>query len=67
MILKLFGSINVAVTLAAAEGIITARNQSLLLKYGGHIELNRSWEVFAFTTNGICSKIRFYTDQGKSF
>ena len=31
--------VSVPVVLAAAEGVITARNRSALLKYGGHIEL----------------------------
>ena len=31
--------------LAAAEGVITARNRSALLKYGGHIDLGRPWAV----------------------
>ena len=37
--------INVSVILAAAEDIMSAINRSLLLKYGGHIELNQTWAV----------------------
>lgn len=37
------GVVNTAIVLAAAEGIITARDQSLLLKNGGHIQLTKSW------------------------
>ena len=33
--------VSVPIVLAAAEGVITANNRSLLLKYGGHIELSR--------------------------
>ena len=29
--------------LAAAERIITARDQSLLVQHGGHIQLTKSW------------------------
>lgn len=37
--------VNVPVVLAAAERVIIAKNRSLLLKYGGHTELNRPWAV----------------------
>lgn len=33
--------INVSVVLAASNGVISAKNRSLLLSHGGHIELNR--------------------------
>ena len=35
--------INTAVILAAAEGIITAKDRTLLALHGGHIELKSSW------------------------
>ena len=35
--------INTAVILAAVEGIITAKHQTLLASNGGHIQLNKSW------------------------
>ena len=37
--------VSVPVVLAASEGVITARNRSALLKYGGHIELGRPWAI----------------------
>lgn len=37
--------VNVPVVLTAAERVIIAKNRSLLLKYGGHTELNRPWAV----------------------
>ena len=37
--------VSVPVVLAAAEGVITARNRSALLKYGGHMELGQPWAV----------------------
>ena len=37
--------VSVPVVLAAAEGVITARHRSALLKYGGHIELGRPWTI----------------------
>ena len=37
--------VRVPVVIAAAEGIVTARNRTLLLKFGGHIELARPWAV----------------------
>ena len=37
------GVVNTTIVLAAAEGIITARDQSLLVKNGGHIQLTKSW------------------------
>ena len=40
--------VSVPVVLAAAEGVITARNRSALLKYGGHIELGRPWAVSSY-------------------
>ena len=35
--------INTAVILAAVEGIITAKDRTLLASNGGHIQLNKSW------------------------
>lgn len=37
------GVVNTIIVLAAAEGIITARDQSLLVQNGGHIKLTKSW------------------------
>ena len=37
------GVVNTAIVRAGAEGIILARDRSLLVKYGGHIDLTKSW------------------------
>ena len=37
------GAVNTAIVRADAEGIILARDRSLLVKYGGHIDLTKSW------------------------
>ena len=37
--------ISTPVILAATQGIITAHNRSLLAKFGGHIQLGRTWAV----------------------
>ena len=35
--------VNTAIVRAGAEGIVLARDRSLLVKYGGHIDLTKSW------------------------
>ena len=37
------GVVNTAIVMAAAEGIIAARDRSLLVQHGGHIEIKKSW------------------------
>ena len=37
------GVVNTAIVRAGAEGIILARDRSVLVKYGGHIDLTKSW------------------------
>ena len=37
------GVINTAIVMAAIEGIIAARDRGLLVQYGGHIEITKSW------------------------
>ena len=39
------GVINTAIVRACAEGIILARDRSVLVKYGGHIELTKAWAM----------------------
>ena len=41
------------VVLAAAEGAVTVRNRSALVKYGCHIELGQSWAVFILRRMGF--------------
>ena len=48
--------VSVPVVLAAAEGVITARNRSALLKYGGHIELGRPWAVSILRQMGFVQR-----------
>ena len=35
----------VAITIAAAEGIVMVHNRSLLVQHGGYIELTRDWAL----------------------
>ena len=37
--------VSVPVSLAAAEGVISAKNRSALSKHVGHIELGRPWAI----------------------
>lgn len=48
--------ISVPVVLAAAEGVIMAKNRSILLKNGGHIELNRPWAVSILRRMGFVQR-----------
>ena len=48
--------VSVPVVLAAAEGVITARNRSVLLKYGGHIKLGRPWAVSILRRMGFVQR-----------
>ena len=48
--------VNVPVVLAAAEGIVTAKNRSILSKYCGHIELNRTWAVSILRRMGFVQR-----------
>ena len=48
--------VSVPIVLAAAEGVVTARDRSLLLEYGGHIELNRPWAVSILRRMGFVQR-----------
>ena len=48
--------VSAPVILAAADGVITANNRSLLSKYGGHIELNRPWAVSIMRLMGFVQR-----------
>lgn len=37
------GVINTAIVMGAAEGIVSARDVSKLVSYGGHIDIIKSW------------------------
>ena len=40
-----WAAISTSVTIAAAEGIVTAHDRTLLVQHGGHIELTRYWAL----------------------
>ena len=48
--------VSAPVVLAAAEGVITAKNRSVLLKYGGHIELDRPSAVSSLRRMGFVQR-----------
>ena len=50
--------VSVPVVLAATEGVITAKNRSALLKYGGY-----TVGCFHLTTNGFCATKGIHTDE----
>ena len=37
------GVVNTRIVMAAADGIVAARDQSLLMQYGGHLAVTESW------------------------
>ena len=37
------GVANTSIVMAAAEGIVASRDQSLLIQYGGHIQITKTW------------------------
>ena len=39
------GSIGSSIVIAAAEGIVTVHDRTLLVQYGGHINLTRDWAL----------------------
>ena len=39
------GSIGSSIVIADAEGIVTAHDRTLLVQYGGHINLTRDWSL----------------------
>ena len=40
---KVGGSVNSVIVLAAANGIIAAKERSLLREHGGHLKLTKGW------------------------
>ena len=57
------GVVNTAIVMAAAEGIISAKDQSLLLQNGGHIEITKSWAKSLLLRMGYVR--RKYSNAGK--
>ena len=45
------GVVNTAIVLAAASGIVAARDSKLLREHGGHIEITKAW---AKSPDGVC-------------
>ena len=37
--------VDISIIMAAAEGIIVAQDEGLLVQHGGHIEITKSWAV----------------------
>ena len=48
--------VSIPVVIAAAEGVITARKKSALLKYGGHIQLGQPWAVCLLRRMGFVQR-----------
>ena len=46
------GVINTAIVMAAANGIIAARNPALLTQHGGHIKIMKAWAKSLFRRMG---------------
>ena len=40
---KIGGVVNTAIVMAAAHGIVSARDPALLTEHGGHIEITKAW------------------------
>lgn len=40
---KVGGSVNSVIVLAAANGIVAAKDRSLLCEHGGHLEHTKAW------------------------
>ena len=49
---KVGGVVNTAIVNAAAEGILAAKNPSLLVKHGDHIEITKGWVKSLFNRMG---------------
>ena len=47
------GVVNTSICMAAAEGIVAARDQGLLAQHGGHIELTKTWARSLLTRMGM--------------
>ena len=44
--------VNTTIAMAAANGIITARNPALLVQHGGHLEITKAWVKSLFQRMG---------------
>ena len=53
---KVGGVVNTSIVMAAAEGIVAAKNPSLLVAHGGHIEITKGWVKSLFHRMGYVKR-----------
>ena len=53
---KVGGVVNTTIAMAAANGIIAARNPALLVQNGGHIEITKAWAKSLFQRMGYVNR-----------
>ena len=53
---KVGGVVNTAIVLAAANGIVAAKNPGLLTSHGGHIEISKGWVKSLFQRMGYVKR-----------
>ena len=53
---KVGGVVNTSIVMAAAEGIIAAKNPSFLAKHGGHITITKGWVKSLFSRMGFVKR-----------
>ena len=53
---KVGGVVNTAILMAAANGIIAAKNPTLLSQHGGHIEITKGWAQSLFRRMGYVKR-----------
>ena len=53
---KVGGVVNTSIVMAAAEGIVAAKNPSLLVAHGGHIEIIKGWVKSLFHGMGYVKR-----------
>ena len=50
------GVVNTAIVMAAAEGVVSARDAGLLVGHGGHIDITKTWAKISFEEDGLCEE-----------
>ena len=55
---KVGGVVNTSIVMAAAEGIVAAKNPSLLVVHGGHIQISKGWVKSLFHRMGYVKRKR---------
>ena len=53
---KVGGVVNTTIAMAAANGIIAARNPALLVQHGGHLEITKAWAKSLFQRMGYVKR-----------